>query len=256
MIFSKGVRWCPFGERELHGLCDTNRQIFFGATSPAEKAPHFREFQRPGTSPLTATGTDISVFQDADGRTSVRSLLEAMGRGDRRAAAEFVVCYGPQIRRRIRGKLRVNMRRLFDSQDILSTLGRRLDAYVHRGQFEARSEGELWNLVFTIAERSVAEKAKIWRSLTENDSGLVRQTMGRLGEAERFSEDDLSSEGEFEHLLQSIPFIEDRQIARLWATGHSSEVIASELGLTPGQVRKRWSRVCEKLREQFVEQAT
>lgn len=29
MIFSKGVNWCPFGERELRGPCDKNGKIIF-----------------------------------------------------------------------------------------------------------------------------------------------------------------------------------------------------------------------------------
>lgn len=200
------------------------------------------------------TDANMPSLDEDHGRSTVRSLLEAMGRGERQAAAEFVICYGPQIRRRIRGKLRVQMRRLFDSHDILSTLGRRLDVYVHHGRFEPRSEGELWSLVFTMAERSVAEKARIWRSLSENDSGLARESMGRLEDGERLNKEDLNAESEFEHLLLNIPSVEDRQIARLWAMGHTSDAIACELGLSPDQVRQRWCRTREKLREQFMEQ--
>ncbi|MFT3684395.1 MAG: hypothetical protein QM783_05610 [Phycisphaerales bacterium] len=98
---------------------------------------------------------------------SVKTLLEAMGRGERQAAAEFVMRYGPLIRRRVRGKLRPSMRRLFDSEDILSTLGRRLDNHIHGGSFEPRSETELWSLVYAIAERSVVEKAKTAQLLAE-----------------------------------------------------------------------------------------
>lgn len=200
---------------------------------------------------------DIPDDSADEQRSRVLLLMAAMARGDRQAAAEFVVCYGPQIRRRIRGKLRVQMRRLFDSQDILSTLGRRLDVYVQRGQFEARSEGEFWSLVFTIAERSVTEKAKIWRSLTDNDSGMARETQGG-GQAERetLSREDLDPDSEFSYLLQSVPSDIDRQIARLWALGHSNEFIATEVGLSTENVRKRWFRTREKLREQFAEVST
>ncbi|MFT3684420.1 MAG: ECF-type sigma factor [Phycisphaerales bacterium] len=184
--------------------------------------------------------------------SSVRTLLEAMGRGERQAAAEFVIRYGPQIRRRVRGKLRVSMRRLFDSHDILSTLGRRLDGYVHQGNFEARSEGELWSLVFTIAERSVIEKARIWEALNEKESGIARNA-AQVGE-EPIAPPARDPESEFEQLLRCIPVEEDRQIARLWSLGKASDVIATEVGMTPEQVRKRWSRTRERLREQFLEQ--
>ena len=207
---------------------------------------------------MSAIFVETANPDDGGDRSTVRALMEAMGRGERRAAAEFVVCYGPQIRRRIRGKLRVQMRRLFDSQDILSTLGRRLDSYVQRGQFEARTEGEFWSLVFTIAERSVSEKAKIWKSLTDSDNGLARESMrggrgGGLALCEPLSREELTPDGEFEHLLQSIPSGTDRQIARLWAMGHPSEFIATEVGLTAAGVRQRWLRTRERLREQFTE---
>lgn len=194
------------------------------------------------------------MITEGSGPLTVHALLQAMGRGDRQAAAEFVICYGPQIRRRIRGKLRVQMRRVFDSHDILSTLGRRLDVYVHRGQFEPRSEGELWSLVFTIAERSVVEKARIFHLLTACDSDTARESSGGFDDGERLSDEALNPESEFEHLLMSIVSEQDRQIARQWALGHSSDFIAAELGLTAAQVRQRWIRTRDRLREQFVEQ--
>lgn len=180
--------------------------------------------------------------------STVNQLLEAMGRGDRDAAAEFVTRYGPLIRRRIRGKLRASMRRLFDSQDILSTLSRRLDRYVHSRQFEARSEAELWSLVYTIAERSVVEKAIIWRALTKKEGGFARQMSFGTKTTELPDQLDLTADGELEQLLGSIPLAVDRQIARLWAIGKTSEEIGSETGLSASDVRQRWQRTKTQLR--------
>lgn len=157
--------------------------------------------------------------------------------------------YGSQIRRRVRGKLRASMRRLFDSQDILSTLGRRLDEYVYSGGFEARSEGELWSLVFKIAERSVAEKARHFESLTGNESGGFRAA----SQAQRFDRVDAHDDEspELEDLLAEIPSEPDRQIARLWSRGMTSEMIAVEVKMTPHQVRQRWIRTRDRLRARF-----
>ncbi|MDP1661419.1 MAG: ECF-type sigma factor [Phycisphaerales bacterium] len=188
---------------------------------------------------------------------SVRELLAAMGAGEREAAAEFVQRYGPQIRRRVRGKLRTSMRRLFDSQDILSTLSRRLDSYVHRGLFEPRSEEELWGLVFMIAEHSVVEKARIWQALSEKEgeqSGLAGEAAGRFDRAARGTGVVLAEEDEFEGLLESVPHELDRQIARLWAMNLSSEAIATELGLTVDVVRTRWRRTRDQLRFHFAQE--
>ncbi len=67
------------------------------------------------------------------------ALLDRVRGGDREASAEFISRYGPRIRRRVRGKLSPAMRRLFDSQEILATVARRLDQMVASG--ERRAEG-------------------------------------------------------------------------------------------------------------------
>ena len=95
----------------------------------------------------------------------VQLLLDRMRSGDRVAAAVFITRYGSRIRRRIHGKLSPAMRRIFDSQDILSTLGRRLDQYVRFGRLAAASEDELWALVFRMAENAVIDKARVFRRL-------------------------------------------------------------------------------------------
>jgi hypothetical protein len=103
------------------------------------------------------------VSQDRE----LEELLYRMQQGDRAAAAEFMQRFGDRVRRRIRGKLGHGMRRLFDSQEILSTLGRRLDRYIYTGQMKAASLAELWGLVFRIADNSLVEKARVYRSLQQ-----------------------------------------------------------------------------------------
>src|SRR5689334_16822079 len=87
----------------------------------------------------------------------VGSLLTRMRAGDRNAAAQFMDRFGSRIRRRVRGRLRPAMRRLFDSQEIISTLARRLDLFVRGGQLNAETEGQLWTLVFKMAENAVID---------------------------------------------------------------------------------------------------
>jgi hypothetical protein len=70
------------------------------------------------------------------------ALLARMRAGDRDAAAAFVTRYGTRIRRRLRGKMSPSIRRLFDSQELMSTVARRLDAFVRSGRLAAVSEGQ------------------------------------------------------------------------------------------------------------------
>jgi len=119
-------------------------------------------------------------------------MLMRMRAGDREAAAEFVSRFGPRIRRRIHGKLGPAMRRLFDSQEILSTLGRRLDVFVGSGSLRATSIEELWSLVFRIADNSLIEKARVFRSLEAKegeDSPLAYKMLQRLKDAEVHDQD-------------------------------------------------------------------
>lgn len=179
-------------------------------------------------------------------------LLTRMRSGDREAAAEFLDRFGSRIRRRVRGKLGPGMRRLFDSQEILSTLGRRLDQFVRSGRLRAESAPELWSLVFTIAENALVEKSRVLRALEARegeDSPLAHRMLSRLRDVEARSED--GPEIELDRALSVLEPGIDREILSLWLTGHQHNHIAESLGLAPTAVRKRWQKIRERLRELF-----
>jgi DNA-directed RNA polymerase specialized sigma24 family protein len=174
-----------------------------------------------------------------------------MGTGDREALGQFLTQYGPLIRRRVRGKLRASMRRLFDSQDILSTLSRRLDSYVRDGKFQARSEEEFWSMVFTVAHNSVAEKARIVESLRVKegeDSVFAGWMLGRMRTPESPPAEEAGPSLEFDDVLAMLKSEQDRTITRLWATGSNLAQIAAHLGVGESLVRQRWHRIREVVR--------
>src|SRR5262249_29722926 len=94
-----------------------------------------------------------------DPSAHLRALLLRMRRGDRHAAAEFVVENADSIRRRFRRRISGSVRRLFDSADLVSTVARRLDGIVGRGRLAAGSVGELWSLVMVVGRYSLSEHA-------------------------------------------------------------------------------------------------
>src|SRR5690606_928250 len=99
----------------------------------------------------------------------------------------FIMTYGSRIRRRIRGKLGPSMRRLFDSQEILSTLGRRLDIYVRDQKLDATEENQLWTLVFRMAENAMVDKTRIYQRLQSvegSDSVFAHDLLARLRRAD------------------------------------------------------------------------
>ncbi|UCD74920.1 MAG: hypothetical protein JSV91_14175 [Phycisphaerales bacterium] len=176
-----------------------------------------------------------------------------MRSGDREAAATFVMKYASRIRRRIRGKLSPSMRRIFDSQDILSTVGRRLDRFVQNGQMDAASEGQLWSLMLTIANNAVVEKSRQFRRLRrfeEADSDLARELSNRLRRSERGTSAGTSVE--VERAMNLFDDSIDRQILSLWLKNTRHCDIAQRIDLAPTAVRKRWQKITTRLRECFA----
>jgi DNA-directed RNA polymerase specialized sigma24 family protein len=186
------------------------------------------------------------------GSAGVQVLLQQMRAGDREAAAVFITRFGARIRRRIRGKLSPAMRRIFDSQDILSTLGRRLDLFVRSGRLTAASEAQLWALVFRMAENAVVDKGRVFRRLqrVEDEEGLFAQELSsRLRHAERCR--NAGAEIEIERAMNLFADRVDRQILSLWLAGTPQTVIAEYVDLAPTAVRKRWQKIRSELQERF-----
>lgn len=175
-----------------------------------------------------------------------------MQAGDRAAAFEFLQRYETRIRRRVRGKLGAGVRRLFDSLDILSTLGRRLDGYVLSGRLQARSEGECLSLLFRMADNALIDKVRVVRQLEAfegEDSDFARAMAARLRHA-----DDEPGEGmhlEIDKCMRALPDAVDRRILSLWLTGEQHKDIATFVQLQPDAVRKRWQQIRTTLRERF-----
>ncbi len=183
----------------------------------------------------------------------VLELLRKMRAGDRGAAALFMTRYGSRIRRRIRGKLSPAMRRIFDSQEILSTLGRRLDLYVRSGRLEAANEQQLWALVFRMASNAVIDKARVFRRLqqVEDEDGVFAQELSRrLRQAQRSTKEGV--EIEIDRALNLFDDRTDRQILSLWLVGTRHIVIAEHVDLAATAVRKRWQKIKSELRERLA----
>lgn len=178
----------------------------------------------------------------------IGDLLTRMKAGDRQAAAQFMDRFGSRIRRRVRGRLRPAMRRLFDSQEIISTLSRRLDAFVAGGRLAACSENQLWALIFRMAENAVIDKARVFRSLqsVENGDGFAALLVWRLREAEQREPE--GPETELNRAFAALEDRTDREILSLWLHDTPHYVTANILGLSPAAVRKRWETIKRRLR--------
>lgn len=193
---------------------------------------------------------------ETDSPESVESLLRRMRNGDREAAALFITRYEDRIRRRIRGKLNPSMRRVFDSQDIFSTVSRRLDQYVRTGKLVAQNENHLWSLIFRMATNAVIDKSRMYRCLQKAeglDSQFAQELMSRFRQAER--RDEQGVEIEIDNVVNLVSNDIDREILTQWLFGSRLIEIAQSIGMAQTTVRKRWQKIRELLQSEFLQES-
>lgn len=184
--------------------------------------------------------------------SSLEGLITRMRSGDREAAGLFIRDYGPLIRRRARGKLGRAMRRLFDSQEILSTVSRRLDGYVRAQRLHAESAEQLWTLVFQMVDAALIDKMRILGRLQKvegEESEFAARLLQRLRDADRVGAEGF--EIQIDAALRSLKSDVDREVFSLWLAGLQLRQIADQLGTNAGAVRQRWQAIRDHLRAQL-----
>ncbi len=197
-----------------------------------------------------------SLSENATTDPGVESLLARIRGGDRGAAADFLEGNAPLIRRRYRHKLGRAMRRVFDSQDLMSTVARRLDHLIRSGHVLAANSAQFWALLFRIADGAVVDKIRVIQRLNKveaPESEFAQALRARL-EAGSIVDDE-SGDLVLARLFESIPEAKDREILSLWLSGSSHAVIAQLTELKPDVVRKRWERIRQHCRETLEEHA-
>jgi RNA polymerase sigma factor (sigma-70 family) len=176
-------------------------------------------------------------------------LIDRIARGDQQAAAEFIRSHQGLIRRRLRHKLGAALRRTTDSEDLVSTLSRRLHAYMATSKIQARTTEQLLGLIMTMAQRSITDKLRALRKAERAHGPEARASAAiRQGDDEaRRSAEPRSAD----KVIASLDSELDREIARMAARGMDHAKIATALGISHSAVRKRWERLKAKLRRSF-----
>ncbi|MFN7020384.1 MAG: RNA polymerase sigma factor [Phycisphaerales bacterium] len=190
-----------------------------------------------------------------EGPPDAAELLARMREGDREAASRFVSEFGEVIRRRVRGKLGRGMRRLFDSQEILSTLSRRLDRYVRDGQVRAGDTPQLWGLVFKMVDAALVDKARVYarlRGIEGEDSEFARSALRRFSEKEH--QGDEGVELEIDSAFRCLRSDVDRELLAMWLNDVPFRQIAALLNTTPEAARQRWQSIRAHLRRAWLEE--
>ncbi len=175
----------------------------------------------------------------------------AAGESPRTFVARFVMANGEQIRAIARRKLGRPSRRVTDSEDVLSSVLRRLDEMGARGTLRLRSERELWGLIEAIACNAAVSKVRMIeraRNFLTEDGRYANQLLSRLNDCEGDDEVTLL----LLRMTASLRNPEDRQILTLMHRGANHRAIGSLLGTSEQASRQRWKRIREELCERFA----
>lgn len=163
------------------------------------------------------------------GTTTSNELCEARNR-----AAEFLCRDLPRLREFISRSLGPGPRKQTDTDDIMSTVLRRSDELVaKRGR--SITDDELTRIFHTLVKRAIADSARV---------------VSRDRRAERTHREIREHAGCADE-LPSIPTITDYAVLRMTAEGMNSVQIAASLGIKPGSVRMRFSRIRQYILEQL-----
>ncbi len=180
---------------------------------------------------------------------SVQELLARMRSGDRSAVGEFLDAYGGLIQARYRRKLGRLLRRVFDSEDLLSTVRRRLDRCVVSGKLQAETEAQLWALVGRLADRAVSSQARRLKHAPiydQEDRQFLDELLGVTARNDREERREIVRE------IFGRMSATERVIAVGTLRGQSQAELGEQLGMSEGAVKQRWFRVRGKIRQELA----
>jgi DNA-directed RNA polymerase specialized sigma24 family protein len=199
--------------------------------------------------PVPSAASSPAHQQSAASNSQLIALINGGGEQARSAAAIFLKRHEGAIRRRLRRKIAAATSRIFDTEDLFSTVARRIDQEVEQQRLSTLNEQQLWGLINRIAENCVTDVARAERPRRTAIRGPLRFDMHRL-RREAQDKPGLSGGDVIEKARQAIPQ-DDRQLLGLWLLGAPFTGIAAALGLTETGARKRWERLRRSLREQL-----
>jgi DNA-directed RNA polymerase specialized sigma24 family protein len=172
-------------------------------------------------------------------------MIRAAGPDARAAAAAFLVRHQALIRRRLRHKLSASARRLFDSEDLFSTVARRIDQEVEHHRMKILDEEHLWAFIRRIGENCITDRLRedaAWRK-AQGVISAQAAGLGVDGETGTNCED-------IRQLIAAAPET-DRQLLVLRVLGAPMSTIGNIMGLSETAVRKRWERFRERSKTRY-----
>jgi DNA-directed RNA polymerase specialized sigma24 family protein len=168
----------------------------------------------------------------------------------RDAVARYLLAHKDRIRAVARRKLTGKTRSVFDSEDVLSSVLRRVDALVLDGKLCPRSEAELWGFVDAITRNNAVSRTRLIeraRNLLTDEEPYAYELLKRLN---AYTTDDEATL--LVYRMMSCLQGDDRHILSLFVRGATHKAIADFLKTSEGACRQRWMRIRHELQARFA----
>jgi hypothetical protein len=202
---------------------------------------------------LTEFGTPKREIVESLGMDDSASFNLACDGGSLRSTlAEYLMRNEVTIRKMARAKLTREVQSISDSEDVFSSVVRRVDLMVVKGTLRPRSLGELWKCIEAITVNLAVDRVRMisrLRQFTAEDGDFAQHVIKRL---EGFSSDDQAAILLY-RMMMSLPVAEDRQLLDLRIRGATIKAAAGLLGMKFDAASMRWFRLKMKLSKQFEE---
>ena len=176
---------------------------------------------------------------------------------DRQSAADFLVNRFAVLRRRVQRRLQSHGADIADTDDVLAICARKLDTLVSEGRVLQTGEGRMWALICRLLDRSTIDLIRSRSSHRRAqrrlfDLGIERASLVGSGPSRLIDTNVIEAARTLLESLDLEPI--DKELVSLRCRGVPWPIAAELIGQTPEATRKRWSLVCERLREAATEQ--
>lgn len=171
---------------------------------------------------------------------------------DREAIANYLIEHKERIRAVARRKLSASARTVFDSEDVFSSVLRRVDTMVEAGTLRPRSVAELWALIDAITRNNALNRTRLIeraRALLAEEGPYAQALLDRLC---RFQSDDEATILLY-RMMACLTDETDRQVLSLRLKGASHRAAGTLLGLSEEATRQRWRGIRTLLQDKFSE---
>lgn len=175
------------------------------------------------------------------------TLDDRIRAGDRGSIASALLHDQDRIRRIIRLKLSSRLSRVFASQDVLSTVLRRIDTSVTLGKVTFDSRAALMRYADRVASSAIVDKARIAERRRRCESEEFQQRRGVTG---THLDEDPRGVGPLDKLL-SAEQPDDRLVIESVLAGRTHRQTAMLLDRSPDSIKMRWQRIRARLKQRL-----